>query len=99
MSSEYGAAYAIAESGAVVGTFGGSNVGPGDIVLGPTSGFIADARERHPHAVPLDPLVNNLGGRHVVAAFGIANDGRILAIVGTRGDKRSRGKLAILTPQ
>lgn len=99
LSSEYGAAYAIAESGAVVGTFGGSNVGPGDIVLGPTSGFIADARERHPHAVPLDPLVNNLGGRHVVAAFGIANDGRILAIVGTRGDKRSRGKLAILTPQ
>lgn len=94
LSDEYGSAYAIAENGTIVGTFGLETY-----IVGRTSGFIADAHALHPHALSLDPLVRNLGSRHVLAALGVADDGRILAIVVGRGDRYNQGKLAILAPQ
>jgi hypothetical protein len=99
LSDEYGSAYAISENGTIVGTFGGEKTPQGDIVCGRTSAFIADADESQPHALSLDPLIRNLGSRHVSAALGVADDRRILAIVGANGDGYKQGKLAILVRQ
>ncbi len=93
LSTRFGAAYAISESGTIVGT---AEPSCGDRCRGPMRGFIADARDERPRARLLDPLVQNLGRRHLIAAFGVADDGRILALVGR---DRENAKLAILVPQ
>jgi hypothetical protein len=95
LSDAYGSAYGIAENGTIVGTFGEGT----DLVPWHGSGFIADAHESHPHAILLDPLVRSLGSRHVSAALGVADDGRILAMVVAKGDRYDPGRLAILVPQ
>lgn len=87
-----GAALGIAIDGVIVGAF----ENPG---AGPDGGFVASARDPHPHAVPLDPLVRNLGSLHVWAALGVADDGRVLAVVGSEKVPWYRSKLAILQPQ
>ncbi len=88
LSDDLGAAYAIAENGTIVGALG--------VRL---AGFIASARDAQPRARPLDPLVVNLGRLHVAAALGVANDGRILALVTENADTTDPGRLAILVPQ
>lgn len=86
----WGAAYAISESGVIAGTL---TTGPGPNAL--LSGFVANARETKPRAFPLDELVGNGRGWHVEAAFGVADDGRILAFV---TDTNRRRELAVLAP-
>ena len=85
-----GSAYAISESGIIVGTLVG-----GPTPKAPLSGFVASAREPKPQAHPLDNLVQNGGGWHVEAGLGVADDGRILAFV---TDKDRRRELAVLVP-
>ncbi|HEY1883416.1 MAG TPA: hypothetical protein VGG51_10300 [Candidatus Cybelea sp.] len=85
-----GAAYAISGSGVIAGTL---TTGPGSDAL--LSGFVANAREKTPRAFPLDELVQNDRGRHVEAALGVADDGRILAFV---TDRDGRSELAVLAP-
>ncbi len=82
LSSEHGSAYAISEDGTIVGATWPSYAGA-------YRGFVADSRSRSPQARPLDPLVTNLRGRHVLAAFGISDSGRILALVGDVRPTRS----------
>lgn len=92
LATSGGAAYAISESGAIVGTLS-------DYLTCercPSRGFVADANARRPHALPIDALVSNLEGRHVVAAFGVDDAGRILCYV-AGGDKRRH--LALLVPR
>jgi hypothetical protein len=86
LSGGYGSAYAISRSGLIVGTAGGT-------------GFIARAHGRHPHAISLDSLTGNLESHHITSAFGVSDNGRILAVVD--GDRRdaSRGELAVLLPR
>ncbi len=85
-----GAAYAISESGVIVGTF---SAGPTRNAL--LSGFVASAGDRKPRAQALDDLVRNIGGRHIEAGLGVADDGRILAFVTEKDQKR---ELAVLLP-
>jgi len=85
-----GLAYAISDRGAIVGTMG-SECGPRFV-----RGFVADARAAAPRARVLDDFVTNLAGRHVVAAFGIDDAGRILCYVADDLGKRS---LALLVPR
>lgn len=91
LSGNFGAAYAISENGTIVGAFGA----PGSGYLG----FVAYARDEHPTAVALDPLVRDLGDRHVVTAFGVADDGRILVMVAPNGARYREGELAVLIPR
>jgi hypothetical protein len=92
LSSEYGAAYAIAEDGTIAGTMRPAREDWG------YEGFFADARDGAPHARPIDPLVANLGGLHVLAAFGASGNGRILALVIRKNDWRGERKLGVLVP-
>jgi hypothetical protein len=85
-----GAAYAISESGIIVGALTG---GPTPNAL--LSGFVASARETKPLAHPLDSLVQNGEGWHVAAGLGVADDGRILAFVTSKDRRR---ELAVLVP-
>ncbi len=91
LSESDGQAYAISDRGTIVGTMGD--------ICGPrfVRGFVADARATPRRARPLDDLVSNLAGRHVVDGFGIDNAGRILCYV---ADARGRNKrLALLLPR
>jgi hypothetical protein len=45
------------------------------------TGFIARAHDRHPHAISLDSVTGILDGHHITSAFGVSDNGRILAIV------------------
>ena len=92
-----GAAYAISEDGTIVGTFVDRAEGT---AFSGTRGFIADLYDRKPRARALDSLVVNLGALRVVGAIGVADDGRILAIVQREGIRNSqmRSRLAILVP-
>jgi hypothetical protein len=92
LSSEYGAAYAIAEDGTIVGTVRVARYGR------LYSGFVADARDAAPRARPLDAPVTNLGGRHVLAAFGVSDNRRILVLVIRKNDWRGARKLGVLIP-
>jgi hypothetical protein len=85
-----GAAYAISESGVIVGT-----LSAGPFVRSLRSGFVASARDATPQARTLDDLVEDIGERHVEAALGVAGDGRILALLTDRNHKRA---LAVLVP-
>lgn len=85
-----GSAYGISQSGTIVGS-----IGP-PCRPGFARGFVADAREAPPQAHPLDDLVSNLDGRHVTAAFGVDDAGRVLCVV---VDARGRKRLALLVPQ
>jgi hypothetical protein len=87
LSDASGSAYAIAPYGTIVGMLCGAGA------------FVADARDARPRARALDRFVVNLGRRHVRVAFGIADDGRILALVVNRADPPdAQGRLAILAP-
>ena len=91
LSGTDGQAYAISDRGTIVGTMGERCRRRFE------RGFVADARATPPHARPLDDLVSNLAGRHVVAAFGIDNAGRILCYV---ADALGGNKgLALLVPR
>lgn len=79
----HGSAYAISENGAIVG-------------VSDTGAFIANAYDAKPRARPLDELIPSLGNRHVQAAFGIADNDSILALVVGKDGKR---ELAVLVPQ
>ncbi len=81
--SGHGCAYAISEAGTIVG-------------VSEAGGFIADAHDARPRARSLDELVPTRGNRHVQAAFGIADDESILALVAGEG---GRHDLAVLVPQ
>lgn len=83
LSSAHGSAYAISENGAIVG-------------VSDTGAFIANAYDAKPRARPLDELIPSLGNRHVQAAFGIADNDSILALVVGKDGKR---ELAVLVPQ
>lgn len=88
LSNFPGAAFAIAPHGTIVG-----------MLCGSTGAFVADAGDARPHARALDPLIVNLGRWQVRSAFGISDDGRILALVGNNDDPPdARGRLAILVP-
>lgn len=93
LSSQYGAAYAIADDGTIVGTERGA---PDERRY---NGFVADARATPPRARPLDPLVTNLWGLHILGAFGISDDGRILVLVIRKNDWRGDRKLGVLIPR
>ena len=90
LSEAQGTAYAISESGTIVGSLARKK----SFSAG-TSAFVASARDARPGARELDPLVQAIGNLHVQAAFGVADDGRILATVVDKAGKRS---LAILIP-
>jgi hypothetical protein len=100
LSDQYGAAYAISENGEIVGAFGGQRAYNG-LVYGRFSGFVADAHSSHPKAIALDRLVRTLGKRHIEAAFGVADDGRILVYVVPTDAQypEEHRRLAILVPQ
>lgn len=93
-----GAAYAISEDGTIVGTVG--DRGEDASYVGATRGFIANVHDLQPRAHTLDPLVVNLGARHVIAAIGVADDGRILALIAPAGERypQEHPQLAILVP-
>jgi hypothetical protein len=105
LSTERGTAYAIADSGVIVGTTTkGRWNGCHENNSGLSSAFTANARDARPRAQPIDPLVRNLGLLHVESAFGVAEDGRILACVedpaiDSRPQYERKRRLAILVPR
>jgi hypothetical protein len=94
LSDDFGSAYAISGSGIIVGTIGDTATAGAMN----SDGFVAHAHDPRPVAISLDGLVRNLDGRHISQAFGVSDDGRILAVVGAFGAKGNAGRLAILTP-
>lgn len=99
LSPARGRAFAVAGDGTIVGWSDGEWIGClRDRNRMGASAFIASARDARPRARPLDPLVRDRGGFHVEAAFGIADDGRILACVTRSPDPHAARSLAILMP-
>lgn len=90
LSDANGMAYAISESGLIVGTLDK-----------PVRAFVAYARGRQPHVTELDSVVGNRGQFHVAAALGVSNDGRILVLVQPANGRypAEHRQLALLFPQ
>jgi hypothetical protein len=74
LSTGRGSAYAISESGTIVG-------------VSDSGGFIANALDANPRARPLDELIASHSGGHVQTALGVADNDNILAlVVGMHGE-------------
>ena len=91
LAENTGSAYAISENGTIVGE---------SFILGPprtrlSSAFVANAHDRNPVAQPLDLSLRSAESLHVQSAFGISDDGRILALV---LNKAGVQEVALLSP-
>ncbi len=91
LAENTGSAYAISENGTIVG----ESYVPGPPRTRLSSAFVANAHDRNPVAQPLDLLLRPAEGVHVKTAFGVSDDGRILALVQNKARVQS---IAILSP-
>jgi len=92
LAESTGSAYAISENGTIVG----ESYVPEPPKARLSSAFVANANDRHPAAQPLDLLLRPAASFHVQSAFGITDDGRILALV--LNNTRAQA-VAILSPR